>query len=175
MTKEKYLLDLIEVAKNAQRIGLCKHKSGNFSIYNRVDNEIYVTPSAIDREKLTVEDICVLDIEGNVIYSKPGIKASSETMMHLQIYKNRSDVNAIVHTHSKMATTFAVLAKPIPAIIFEASTFGLKNGYIPVAKYARPGTVELSKSVIEPVKISDMILLEKHGAVSVGNSIEDAF
>lgn len=63
MTKEQYLLDLIEVAKNAQRIGLCKHKSGNFSIYNRVDNEIYVTPSAIDREKLTVEDICVLDIE----------------------------------------------------------------------------------------------------------------
>lgn len=169
------LKDLLEVARNAQRIGLCKHKSGNFSIYDREKNVIYVTPSGIDREELSIEDICELDIDGNILYSKEGVKPSSETMMHLEIYKAREDVNAVVHTHSKMATTFSVLAKPIPAVIYEAATFGLKEGYIPVAKYARPGTLELSKSVIEPIKISDMILLEKHGTVSVGIDIKEAF
>ncbi|WP_156286258.1 class II aldolase/adducin family protein [Oceanivirga salmonicida] len=172
---EKLKLDLINVAKQAQRIGLCKHKSGNFSVRIPNTNNILVSPSAIDREELKSEDLCILDLEGNIIYTKEGIKPSSETMMHLEIYKEREDVNAIVHTHSKFASAFAVLNKHIPGIIFEASAFGLKEGYIPVAKYARPGTVELSKSVIEPVRIADMFLLEKHGTVSVGCDIKDAF
>lgn len=167
--------ELLEVAVSAQRLGLCKHKSGNFSVRIPETNKIYVTPSAIDREELTEDELCILDLDGNVIYAKEGVKPSSETMMHLEIYKEREDVKAIVHTHSKMATAFAVLAKPIPGVVFEASTFGLKEGYIPVAKYARPGTVELSKSVIEPVRIADMMLLEKHGAVAVGVDIKDAF
>lgn len=167
--------DLLEVAIQAQRIGLCKHKSGNFSVRIPETNRLYVTPSAIDREELTEDDLCIMDLDGNIIYAKEGVKPSSETMMHLEIYKEREDVKAIVHTHSKIASAFAVLAKPIPGIIFEASTLGLKEGYIPVAKYARPGTVELAKSVIEPVRIADMFLLEKHGAVAVGKDIKDAF
>lgn len=167
--------ELLEVARQAQRIGLCKHKSGNFSVRIPNTNQIYVSPSAIDREELTEEDLCVMDLDGNLLYAKEGTKPSSETMMHLEIYKEREDVKAIVHTHSKIATAFAVLAKPIPGVIYEAATFGLKEGYVPVAKYARPGTVELSKSVIEPIRISDMILLEKHGVVAVGEDIKDAF
>lgn len=167
--------ELLEVAKQAQRIGLCKHKSGNFSVRIPNTNQIYVSPSAIDREELKEDDLCIMDLDGNLIYAKEGTKPSSETMMHLEIYKERDDVKAIVHTHSKIATSFSVLAKPIPGVIYEAATFGLKEGYVPVAKYERPGTVELSKSVIEPIRIADMILLEKHGVVAVGTDIKDAF
>lgn len=167
--------NLLEVAKQAQRIGLCKHKSGNFSVRIPGTNQLYVTPSAVDREELTEDELCILDLDGNVIYTKEGLKPSSEAMMHLEIYKAREDVKAVVHTHSKFATAFAVLKKKIPGIIFEAATFGLKKGYIPVADYERPGTVALSKSVIEPVSIADMFLLEKHGAVAVGTDIKDAF
>lgn len=172
---EELKKELLEVARQAQKIGLCKHKSGNFSVRIPGTNKLYVTPSAIDREELTEDDLCIMDLDGNVLYHKEGVKPSSETMMHLEIYKEREDVKAIVHTHSKMATAFAVLAKPIPGVIFEAATLGLKEGYVPVAKYARPGTVELSKSVIEPIRISDMVLLEKHGVVAVGCDIKDAF
>lgn len=167
--------DLIWASREAQRIGLCKHKSGNFSIRDKNTGHILVTPSGIDREKLQEDDICILDLEGNIIYTKDGLKPSSETMMHLEIYKTREDVFAVAHTHSRIATSFSVLAKEIPAIIYEAAAFGLKKGYVPVAKYARPGTIELAKSVIEPVKISDMFLLEKHGVVAVGTDIQDAF
>lgn len=163
---------LIEIGKQAQRLGLCKHKSGNFSILDKETGYIVVSPTSIDRELLQIEQVCVMTLDGEII---EGNRPSSETMMHLEIYKARKDVNAVVHTHSKFATAFAVLNKPIPAVVFEAATFGLKKGYIPVAQYARPGTVELSKSVIEPIQIADMILLEKHGAVSVGTDLEDAF
>lgn len=164
-----------KVALEAQRIGLCKHKSGNFSIRDKETNYVVVTPSAIDRELLTVDDIVVMDLENNIIECKKGVKPSSEAMMHFEIYKARPEIMSVVHTHSKMATSFAVLKKPIPAVIFEVAGFGLKDGVIPVADYARPGTVELSKSVIEPILRSDMILLEKHGTVSAGYDIEDAF
>lgn len=167
--------DLVEVAKSAQRLGLCKHKSGNFSIRDKNTGYVIVTPSSVDRELLKEDDLCILDLDGNIIYAKENRKPSSETMMHLEIYKTRDDVFAVAHTHSKFATSFAVLAKPIPAIIYEAASFGLKEGYIPIANYARPGTKELAKSVIEPVKISDMFLLEKHGVVAVGQDIKDAF
>lgn len=166
---------LIEISKKAQKIGLCKHKSGNFSIRDRETNYILITPSGIDREKLEIDDICVLDLKGNIIYSKEGLKPSSETMMHIEIYNQREDVFSVAHTHSKFGTAFAILNKKIPAVVFEAAGFGLKKGYIPVAKYARPGTYELAKSVVEPVSIADMFLLEKHGVVAVGKDIDESF
>ncbi|MDN5342686.1 class II aldolase/adducin family protein [Oceanotoga sp. DSM 15011] len=167
--------EVIRVAVHAQETGLCKHKSGNFSIRDKETNYVVVTPSAVDRTELTVDDMCVLDLDGNVVeIVNKNRKPSSETMMHLEIYKTRDDVFSVAHTHSKMATSFAVLAKPIPAIIYEVAGFGLKDGIVPVAPYGRPGTRELALSVVEPVKRSDMFLLEKHGVVAVGINIDDA-
>ena len=96
---EELKKELLEVARQAQRIGLCKHKSGNFSVRIPGTNKLYVTPSAIDREELTEDVLCIMDLDGNVLYHKEGVKPSSETMMHLEIYKEREDVKAIVHTH----------------------------------------------------------------------------
>ena len=154
--------EVIKAAQDGQRLDLCKHKSGNFSIRDKETGYVVVTPSGVNREELTVDDICVLTVDG-------------ETMMHLEVYKTREDIMAIVHTHSKMATSFAVLNKPIPAIIYEVATFGLKDAVVPVAPYARPGTVELAKSVIEPVKRADIFLLEKHGVVACGTDMYEAF
>lgn len=164
-----------KVALESQRIGLCKHKSGNFSMRDKETGYVVITPSGVDREDLTIDDICVIDLEGKNIEIKNGRKTSSESMMHLEIYKTREDINAVVHTHSKMATAFAVLNKPLPAIIYEVAVFGLKDGIVPVAPYARPGTVDLAKSVIEPVKRADIFLLEKHGVVACGIDMDDAF
>lgn len=172
---EKLKNKVIEISQDAQNIGLCKHKSGNFSIRDKDTGYVVVTPSGVDRKDLETDDICVVDLDGNIIEHKENRKPSSETMMHLEVYKTRDDVNAVAHTHSKFATSFAVLAKPIPAIIYEVSSMGLKEGYVPVAKFATPGTVDLAKSVIEPVKISDLFLLEKHGCVAVGTDLDDAY
>lgn len=167
--------NLISIAKEGQRSGLCKHKSGNFSVRDKNTNYVCVTPAGIDRELLTLDDICVIDLDGNLIeVGNKNRKPSSESMMHLEIYKNRDDIFAIAHTHSKYATSFAVLKKSIPAVIYEVATLGLREGIIPVANYGRPGTVDLSNSVIDPCKRGDCFLLEKHGVVACADTLENA-
>ena len=133
---------------------------------------VCITPSGVDRELLKPEDIAVVDMNLNVI---EGGRPSSETMMHIETYKARPDVFGIAHTHSKMATAFAVLAKPIPAVIYELAGFKLDHAMIPVAPYGRPGTPELAQRVAEKTAVSDMVLMEKHGAIAVGKTLDDAY
>lgn len=164
--------DLIRIAKEAQRSGLCKHKSGNFSIRDKESGLVLITPTGVDRELLEIKDIVVLDLDKNIL---EGGKPSSETQMHLEIYKRREDIFAIAHTHSKMGTAFAVLNKPLPPIIYEVTAFNLKDGYIPVAPYGRPGTMELATKVADTSQHADLMLMEKHGVIALGKDIDEAF
>ena len=168
--------DVCEIAKRAQRDGLCKPKSGNFSARDPKTGYVVITPTSVDRDLLTPREMVVIDLEANVIENLSNLRPTSESLMHLMIYKTRPEVNAIAHTHSAFATSFAVLNKPIPAIVYEVATLGLTKARIPVAPYGRPGTRELAESVIEPCKEGDCFLLEKHGAVAVDKGdIYEAF
>jgi len=167
--------NVIKISRDAQNKGLCQPGSGNFSERDMESGYVCVTPAAIDRMKLRTDDIIVVDLDGNVIEAKNGTRPSSETMMHLQIYKTRDDIFGVAHTHSKFATTFAVLNKEIPAIVYELASMGLKEARIPVAPFETPGTPELAKSVTESVKISNAFLMEKHGAVGIGEDLEKAY
>lgn len=119
--------DVCEIAKRAQRDGLCKHKSGNFSARDVKSGYIVITPTSVDRELLTPRDMIVMDLEANVIENLSGLKPTSESLMHITIYKTRKDANAIAHTHSMYATTFALLNKPIPAIVYEVAIWDLQR------------------------------------------------
>ncbi|PJI08012.1 MULTISPECIES: class II aldolase/adducin family protein [Clostridium] len=165
---------VVKIALEADRSGLCKHRSGNFSIRDKETGYVVVTPTGVDRELLTYHDICVVDLDANVIENVTGLKPTSELLMHLAVYKTRSDIFAIAHTHSRIATAFAVLRKEIPAIIYECANLGLKDAVIPVAPYGRPGTTALSDSVVEPIKRADVILLEKHGVVAADKDPDEA-
>ena len=169
--QEQFKTQVIETAQKAQREGLCKHKSGNISVYDPESGFFFITPSGVDREKLTPDDICVLDLELN---QKSGGKPSSESLMHAACYRARSDIRAIVHTHSRMATAFSVLNKPIPATVFEMFVFPTENACIPVAPYALPGTEALADNVARVIAKNDMALMERHGAIVVGKSAEEA-
>lgn len=158
---------VVEMARTAQQWGLCKHKAGNSSVRDKDSGLILVTPTTLDKMQLTPRDIVVMDVEANVIESEAGLHPTSECLMHIEIYKARPDIFAISHTHSLYATSFAVLNKPIPAVVYECAILNLKDGMIPVAPYGRPGTSALSTSVIEPIKRADAILMEKHGAIGV--------
>ena len=129
-----------------------KHKSGNFSARDAKSGYIVITPTSIDREMLTPRDMIVMDLDANVLEHASGLRPTSEALMHLMIYRTRKDARAIVHTHSMYGTTFALLNKPIPAIVYEVANFGLTKARIPVAPYGRPGTMELADSVVEVCK-----------------------
>lgn len=158
--------EVCDIAKRAQKDGLCKHKSGNFSARDPQTGYIVITPTSVDRELLTPRDMVVMDLEANVLENLSGLRPTSEALMHLMIYKTREDAKAIVHTHSMYGTTFALLNKPIPAIVYEVANFGLTKARIPVAPYGRPGTMDLADSVIETCKEAECFLLEKHGTLA---------
>ena len=169
-------LRVLNVAKRAQAEGLCKHKSGNFSERDAETGLVVITPAGVDREKLAVADMVVMDLDARVVESLSGLKPTSEALMHLRIYAERPDAVAIAHTHSMYATTFAVLARPIPAVAYEMTYLNCADGRVPVAAYARPGTVGLAENVAACVRDADAVLLESHGAVTVdGESIEGAY
>jgi L-fuculose-phosphate aldolase len=167
--------EVCDIAKRAQRDGLCKHKSGNFSARDKETGYVVITPTSVDRELLTPRDMVVMDLDANVIENLSGLRPTSESLMHLMIYKTREDVLAVAHTHSVFATSFAVLKKPIPAIVYEVAGMGLTKGRVPVAPYGRPGTPALAESVVDAVKEADAFLLAMHGAVAVDKDIYEAF
>lgn len=168
--------DVCQIAKRAQKDGLCKHKSGNFSARDLGSGYVVITPTSVDRELLTPRDMIVMDLDATVVENLSGLKPTSESLMHLMIYRQRPEATAIAHTHSAYATTFALLNKPIPGIVYEVANLGLTKGRVPVAPYGRPGTTDLADSVIESCKEADCFLLEKHGAVALDSrDIYEAF
>lgn len=168
--------DVCEIAKRAQRDGLCKHKSGNFSARDPETGYIVVTPTGLDREAMSTRDMVVMNLDAEVLENESGLRPTSEVLMHIAIYKERPELRAIAHTHSPHATAMAVLAKPIPAIVYEVANFGLTKARVPVAPYGRPGTPALAENVRESIHEADCVLLEKHGAVAVDDrDIYEAF
>lgn len=168
--------DVCAIAKRAQHDGLCKHKSGNFSAKDQETGLIVATPAGLDREIMSPRDLVVMDLDARVIEHESGLRPTSEVLMHIAIYQERPEVTAIAHTHSAYATAFAVLGKPIPAIVYEVANLGLTKGRIPVAPYGRPGTPALAANIIEGVREADCVLMEKHGSVAVDDrDIYEAF
>ena len=168
--------EVIRIGRQAQHEGLCKHKSGNFSIRDKETGLVVVTPSGMDRDLLKEDDMIVIDMDAVVVENKTGLRPSSEVLMHLAIYRERPDVCAIVHTHSKYATAFAALNKPIPPFIYELMALNNKDQYIPVAPYGRPGSTALAENVSATLKNADSILMQAHGAVAVSAvDIDDAY
>lgn len=144
--------------------------SGNLSLRGK-NGEIYITPSGMDYLEITEDDIVKINFMGEILEGDK--KPSSEWMMHVEIYKNYQNYNAIVHTHSPIATAFAVSRKKIPLILIEMKPF--LGGEIEVAPFKPSGSLELAKSLIPYLKKSNSCLLANHGVVSCGKDIESAF
>jgi L-ribulose-5-phosphate 4-epimerase len=150
--------------------GLVTWTSGNVSIRDPQSGLMAIKPSGVKFPDLTPESMVVLDLDGKVIEGK--FKPSSDMASHLYIYRQRPDVNGVVHTHSNYATAFAALGKPIPVCLTaHADEFG---GPIPCGGFALIGGEQIGKVVVESIGSSPAILLKNHGVFTVGPSGEAA-
>lgn len=144
--------------------------SGNVSGRDVETGYVVIKPSGIPYEEMQPEDMVVVDLNGNIIEGK--WKPSVDTATHLYIYRHRSDVNGIVHTHSPYATSFAALGKSIPVYLTAiADEFG---GPIPVGPYAKIGGEEIGEAVIKYIGQSPAILMKNHGVFTIGKTPEEA-
>lgn len=158
---------ILEATKFIVENNLVKGTWGNISV--RDDKKIYITPSGISYDILTEDMISVVDFEGNHL---EGLKPSSELLAHLEIYKSRDDVKAIVHTHPVFATTISVVADYIPPLIEDAVM--ILGPKILVADYALPGSKELAYNVVKALGNNNAVILKNHGLITVGSDIKEA-
>lgn len=160
---------LIEYGKISGHNGLTPGISGNMSC--RCDDKIVITSSGSASGYLDLSDLVVVDFEGNLVEGDK--KPSSERFLHIEYYKQRSDINSILHFHSPYLTAFASagkgLSEPVsPEIIY-------CFGKIPLAKYAIPGSEELVKNTSKYFKDHDMILMANHGVIAGGIDLKQTY
>ncbi len=160
------------VARQLIESGLVTGSSGNVSV-RTPEGDILVTPSGIDYEVLEPEDVVLVDVEGKVLDGS--LDPTTETPMHMGIYRARTEVGAVVHTHSRYATTLACLGWEIPPVHYMLTTLS-DDGRIRLAPYATYGTEELADYASEALgENHNACLLQNHGTISVGESPEEAF
>ena len=172
MKQKEILHKMVEISSYLYEKGLVPGKSGNISIRfkNNEHEQIAVTPSGLSLKALDENDIIIVDMKGNIIYSTDK-KPTSELLMHLKIYHNRDDVNAVVHTHSPIATGFSFAGEKIERI----EGFGpIQVQFIPFVDYYSPGSVELAEAVSKALKKTDTIILKDHGVVALGKNLDEA-
>jgi len=149
--------------------GLVRGTSGNVSIRDPVTGLIAVSPSGTEYATMDPQDVAVLTDDGDVPEGR--LMPTTEAGMHLGIYRARSDVRAVVHTHSPFATTLAALREPVPAvhyILAKAATT------VRVAPYERYGTREIAEACVRTLGTDQGVLLANHGVVAVGKDIAAA-
>jgi len=160
---------MIEIGKLLEEKGLVVATDGNFST-RLPDGNILITPSGLPKGRLTIDSLVKIDLEGRKV--KGTYKPSSEYRMHLEVYRKRQDVNAVVHTHSPYATAFAVSHIPLEPVVSEAV---LTNGHVPVSPYATPSTEEVPRSISAYIEKHNAILLANHGCLAMGKDLDEAF
>lgn len=166
--------ELTEATREMYRRGLVGAYSGNTSLRLTgagEDSLLLVTPTHHPYYRLQPDELVVVNLEGEPVSPAP-MPPSSETRLHLEIYRRRPDVQAVAHTHSIYASVAAVIGRDIPPLIDEMlMTIG---GPIKVSTYAFPGTQELAEQAYAALGDRNAALLRNHGAVGVGPDIWEA-
>lgn len=162
---------VIDIALKAQSEKLIPLTMGNFSVRDKETGYVCITPSGMEYSILTPEDIVVVDLNGNTIDGAR--KPSIETQLHCRTYAKRSDIMGICHTHSAFATAWACCGKEIPVIVAELA--GMIGGPVQCAPYAPMGSNELAYIVSDSIGMRNAILMENHGMLAVGETIEKAY
>jgi L-fuculose-phosphate aldolase len=167
---QRAITDLINVCHRVCDKGFVSATDGNVSA--RLENgNILATPTAINKGMVSPDDLVIVGPSGNLV---SGLKRpSTELQMHLFIYQERPDVQAVVHAHPPYATGFATARIPLTECLFPEVIVGL--GAIPLANYATPSTSEVVESIAPFVQSADAILLSNHGVVTYGADPFDAY
>jgi L-fuculose-phosphate aldolase len=161
---------IAEYGRRLIRNGLTRGTGGNLSVCNRELNLMAISPSGMAYEQITPEDVVVLDLEGRVVDGKR--KPSSELDMHSIVYRGRTDLNAVVHTHAPFTAAIAALQVDLPAASYLLS---LAGGTVRCSKYATFATRELAEYAYDGMIDRKAVLLANHGLLAGGIDLADAF
>ena len=164
---------VVQAAQQLLRLGLVAATSGNVSMRLEGDEKeglIAVTPAGTDYQTMTPEDIVVVDYDVDVIEGET--VPSSESLTHVAVYKARSDISAVIHTHSIYASVLAVAGVPLPPILDELVAY--LGGPVEVAEYGFPSTEDLGEKAIQAMGERNAVFIRNHGVLAAGRDMPDA-
>ena len=167
---EQLRADIVEAGRRLYARAYVASNDGNISA-RLDDHRLITTPKSVSKGFMTPDMMVIVDLEGKKVAGDRD--PSTELPMHLEVYRNRPDVNAVVHAHPPLATGFAVAGIPLTrAVLAEVIT---TLGSIPIAAYGTPSTAELPEAVRKYIKAHDGMLLANHGAVTCGPDVMAAY
>ena len=158
---------LLKIAQKLIETGLNKSTAGNVSV--RHDGGFLITPSGMEVADMTAQSMVQMQFDGSY---EQGKIPSSEWRFHRDILQNRSEINAIVHTHSMFATTLACLHKEIPPFHYMIAVTG--GDTIRCAPYALFGSQALSDAALQALQDRKACLLANHGMITLGRDLDEA-
>ena len=168
--EEQIRADIVEAGRRLYARAYIASNDGNISA-RLDDHRLITTPKSVSKGFMTPDMMVVVDYEGRKVSGERD--PSTELPMHLEIYRNRPDIGAVVHAHPPLATGFAVAGIPLTrAVLAEVIT---TLGSIPIAEYGTPSTSELPEAVRKYIKAHDGMLLANHGAVTCAPDVMSAY
>lgn len=168
MTDERVLREqIVETMQEMARAGLNRGTSGNVSA--RLGDAMLVTPSGITPDALAPDHIVIVQADGSFAGD---LRPSSEWRMHRGLLDRRPDISAVVHCHSRYATTLACAGLAIPPLHYMVAVSGRAS--VPVAPYASFGTGNLAELVVEAMGEGYACLMANHGQIALGGSLRRA-
>jgi L-fuculose-phosphate aldolase len=174
LTEHELRREMVRVGRLMWERGYVAATDGNLSARLGA-NRLLVTASGLSKGFLSDEGLIVIDLEGEPVsaYRARGKRPSSEIAMHLEVYRQRPDVKAVVHAHPPLATAFSIAGVSLARCVIPEVVVTL--GGIPTAEYATPGTAEVPVSIRQAICDYDAIILAHHGSLTVGSSLWEAY
>ena len=163
--------EIIRFSRMLYDKGMVNAYEGNVSA--RRGKGMWVTPSAVCKGTLRPDMLVRLDLGGEVKYSRPPYRASSESKLHLAIYNMTERIGAVVHAHTPYATTFALRGKPIETRAYPEMMVLFDR--VPILSYGTPSTEAVYAGLSDIIEDYDVFLLSNHGLVAMGPTVEEAY
>jgi L-fuculose-phosphate aldolase len=162
--------EILRIGKMLHERGLIAATDGNISA-RLTEHSVLITPTCISKGMMAAEDLVVVDMHGRRMSGFRDV--SSEIAMHMTIYRMRPDIFAVVHAHPPTATGFAACGLALDQALISEVLLSL--GDVPLARYATPGTSELSEALEPFIPDHDAVLMANHGVVTYGADLMQAY
>ena len=166
--------EMIRVGRLMWERGYVAATDGNLSVRMGA-NRLLVTASGVSKGFLSDEDLIIIGLDGEPVSSYRGrdSRPSTEMAMHLEVYRQRPDVKAVVHAHPPLSTAFSIAGVSLARCVIPEVIVTL--GGIPTAEYATPGTAEVPGSIQAAIRDYDALILAHHGSLTVGDTLWEAY
>jgi L-fuculose-phosphate aldolase len=164
---------IVEAGRIAYQSGLMVSNDGNISA-RTADGNVLITPSGVCKGRIKPEDLLVVDLNGKLVKAAadPTLKPTSEQPMHLEVYNQRSDVRAVIHTHLIFANALAISQGKIRMDVIPEAAIAFGN--IPITDFSLPSSTQNADAVRDLIKNHDVLLIRNHGSLTVGKNLDEA-